>query len=79
MREDMDPPISEIDVRRPPSLFRTPPQPIVDVLSTYMTEAELVAFDDIDPALANLDAGRSSSSPVVRRLGRGSARALVRA
>src|ERR687898_230354 len=31
------------------------PQPIVAVLAEYMTEAELVAFADIDPRLADLD------------------------
>jgi hypothetical protein len=31
------------------------PLPIVDVLAEYMTEAELVAFADIDPELAELD------------------------
>jgi hypothetical protein len=31
------------------------PQPIVDVLSEYMVEAELVPVGDIDPRLAELD------------------------
>lgn len=42
-------------LRRLFALDRNFPQPIVDVLGEFMTEAELVALADIDPRLTDLD------------------------